>query len=178
LGASVALVEKEKFGGACLDWGCIPTKTLIASSDLYVQIKSSGSVGLKISGASFDYVAMVARKDQVVGTLRNGVKQLLAANGVKVLQGTASFLTRNRLMVTPASGPATFLRADQTIIATGITSAMPEFLPRHARVVESRAFLDLKSLPSTVLVLGGGIIGCEFACLLAQLNSKEGSPRH
>ena len=172
LGASVALVEKEEFGGTCLNWGCIPTKTLIASSDLYAQIQSAGRMGLKVTGASFDYAAMVARKDQVVGTLRNGVKQLLAANGVKVFQGTASLLTRNRLMVAPASGQATFLGAEKTIIATGATSAMPNFLPRQARVVESRAFLDLKAVPSTVLVLGGGIIGCEFACLLAQLNVK------
>src|SRR5512136_2640151 len=115
LGASAALVEKEEFGGTCLNWGCIPTKTLIASSDLYAQIKSAGSMGLKVPGASFDYAAMVARKDQVVGTLRNGVKQLLAANGVKVLPGTASFLSRNRLMLTPASGQATFIGAEKTI---------------------------------------------------------------
>ena len=174
LGTSVALVEKEEFGGTCLNWGCIPTKTLIASSDLYAQIKSAGKMGLAVTAASFDYAAMVARKDQVVGTLRNGVKQLLAANGVKVLQGTASFLSRNRLAVTPTGGDGhtTFIGAEKTIIATGATSAMPGSLPRHARVVESRAFLDLKAVPSTAVVLGGGIIGCEFACLLAQLDIK------
>ena len=172
LGASVAVVEKEEYGGTCLNWGCIPTKTLIASSDLYAQIKSADKMGLRVTGVSFDYAAMITRKDQVVGTLRSGVKQLLAANGVKVLQGTASFVTRNRLMVTPASGQATFIGAEKTIIATGATSAMPNFQPRHARVVESRSFLDLREVPTTVLVLGGGIIGCEFACLLAQLDVK------
>ena len=172
LGATVAVVEKEEYGGTCLNWGCIPTKTLIGSSDLYAQIKAADKMGLKVTGASFDYAAMAARKDQVVGTLRNGVKQLLAANGVKVFQGTASFLTRNRLIGTPASGQATFIGAEKTIIATGATSAMPNFLPRHARVVESRSFLDLKAGPSTVLVLGGGCIGCEFACLLSQLDVK------
>ena len=174
LGASVALVEREEFGGTCLNWGCIPTKTLIASSDLYAQIKSATKMGLSVTGASYDYAAMVARKDQVVGTLRSGVKQLLAANGVKVLHGTASFLSRNRLMVTPAGGdvPTTFIGAEKTIIATGATSAMPGFLPRHPRVVESRAFLDLKSVPAAVIVMGGGFIGCEFACLLAQLDVK------
>lgn len=106
LGASVALVEKEELGGTCLNWGCIPTKSLIASSDLYARVKSAGAMGLKVDGASFDYGAMADRKDQVVRTLRNGIKQLLKANGVKVFQGTASFQSRNRILVSPqASSP-------------------------------------------------------------------------
>ena len=95
LGASVALVEKEELGGTCLNWGCIPTKTLLASANLYAQLKSAGTMGLKVDSAAFDYAAMVERKDEVVRTLRNGIKQLLKANGVKVLKGTASFRDRN-----------------------------------------------------------------------------------
>lgn len=171
LGSSVAIVEREELGGTCLNWGCIPTKTLIASSDLYAQIRTAQNLGLRVGQASFDYGAMAARKDQVVGTLRNGVKQLLTANGVKIFKGSASFQARNRIVVT-ANGNSTVIGADKVIIATGATSAMPGFLPRHPRVVESRAFLDLKALPASVLVLGGGIIGCEFACMLAQLDVK------
>lgn len=178
LGASVALVEKEELGGTCLNWGCIPTKTLIASSDLYAQLKSGKELGLGVEGLSFDYAAMVNRKDQAVQTLRGHVKQLLAAYGVRVFKGTASFDGRNRIVVDsrPSSGgsgsPSTVFGAQKTIVATGAASAMPEFLPRHERVVETRPFLDLKSLPSSVLVLGGGIIGCEFACMLAQLDVR------
>jgi dihydrolipoamide dehydrogenase len=178
LGASVALVEKEDLGGTCLNWGCIPTKCLISSSDLYARVKSAGTMGLKVEGASFDYAAMSDRKDQVVRTLRNGVKQLLKANGVKVFQGTASFQSRNRILVSPAAASAAsnsvpvLIGAERTIIATGASSAMPAFLPRHARVLESRSFLSLKSLPSSVLVLGGGVIGCEFACMLGQLGVR------
>lgn len=178
LGASVALVEKEELGGTCLNWGCIPTKTLIASSDLYARVKSAGAMGLKIEGASFDYAAMADRKDQVVRTLRNGIKQLLKANGIKVFQGTAAFHSRNRILVSPlAPSPGSgvepvILGAGKTIIATGTASAMPSFLPRHPRVVESRSFLNLRSLPASALVLGGGVIGCEFACLLAQLGVR------
>ncbi len=174
LGASVALVEKEEMGGTCLNWGCIPTKTLIASSELFARIKSAGSMGLRVDNASFDYAAMADRKDQVVSKLRNGVKQLLKANGVTVFQGTASFQSRHQIQVEPsASGAETvILTAGKTIICTGATSAMPGFLPRHERVVESRGFLGLRALPPTVLVLGAGIIGCEFACMLAQLGVK------
>ena len=168
LGASVALVERECLGGTCLNWGCIPSKALIHTSDLYAQMRSSGSLGLKSEGATFDYAAMAERKDQVVRGLRSGVKQLLAANGVKVLEGTAWFENRKRIVVNSKSGNEV-IGAEKTIIATGATSSMPAFLPRHERVVESRAFLDLKSAPARALVLGGGVIGCEFACMLAQL---------
>jgi dihydrolipoamide dehydrogenase len=171
LGASVALVEKEELGGTCLNWGCIPTKTLIASSELFARIKSAGAMGLRVDNASFDYAAMADRKDQVVQKLRNGIKQLLKANGVTVFQGSASFQRRNRIQVDPAvsGGETVILAAGKTIISTGAASAMPGFLPRHERVVESRGFLGLRALPATTLILGGGIIGCEFACMLAQL---------
>jgi len=174
LGASVALVEKEELGGTCLNWGCIPTKTLIASSELFARIKSAEAMGLHVVSASFDYAAMADRKDQVVQKLRNGVKQLLRANGVTVFHGSASFQSRNRIQVdTPDSGAeAVILTAGKTIISTGTTSAMPGFLPRHERVVESRGFLGLRALPATTLILGAGIIGCEFACMLAQLGVR------
>ena len=189
LGASVALVEREELGGTCLNWGCIPTKTLIASAELFARIKSAGAMGLRVDNASFDYAAMADRKDQVVQKLRNGVKQLLKANGVTVFQGSASFQSRNRIQVdmhvpdvapgfspAPAAlkGAATSetLSAAKTIISAGTASAMPEFLPRHARVVESRGFLCLRALPATTLILGAGIIGCEFACMLAQLGVR------
>ena len=174
LGASVALVEREELGGTCLNWGCIPTKTLIASSELFARIKSAGSMGLRVASASFDYAAMADRKDQVVEKLRNGVKQLLKANGVTVFHGSASFQSRNRIQVDPAgSGAETVtLAAAKTIISTGAASAMPGFLPRHERVVESRGFLGLRALPASTLVLGAGIIGCEFACMLAQLGVR------
>jgi len=174
LGASVALVEKEELGGTCLNWGCIPTKTLIASSELFARIKSAEAMGLRVASASFDYAAMADRKDQVVAKLRNGVKQLLKANGVTVFHGSASFQSRNRIQVDPTGAGAEMiiLTAGKTIISTGTTSAMPGFLPRHERVVESRGFLGLRALPATTLILGAGIIGCEFACMLAQLGVR------
>ncbi len=174
LGASVALVEKEELGGTCLNWGCIPTKTLIASSTLYAQMKSAPAMGLRVEGASFDYAALAARKDQVVRSLRDGLRQLMAANKVKVFKGTASFESRNRLVVETQSpgSPSAEIVAEKTIIATGANSSMPDFLPRHERVMDSRAFLGLRSLPASILILGGGVIGCEFACLLAQLDVR------
>jgi len=120
-----------------------------------------------------DYAAMISHKDKTVGTLRNGVKQLLTANGVKQFTGTASFVDRNTLEIDGGTSvPTSRLTAKKIIIATGSTSAMPGFLPKHERVVESRAFLDLKQLPASMIVLGGGFIGCELACMAAMLGVK------
>ena len=172
LGATVALVERDELGGTCLNWGCIPTKTLIASSELLTRIRSAGAMGLRVDSASFDYGAMADRKDQVVQKLRNGIKQLLKANGITVLQGTASFQTRNRIQVDAADSEPMTVATGKTIISTGAASVMPGFLPHHERVVDSKSFLSRRALPATVLILGAGIIGCEFACMLAQLGVK------
>jgi dihydrolipoamide dehydrogenase len=124
---------------------------------------------------------MIAHKNKVVDQLRGGVKQLLTANGVKQFSGTASFVDRNTIEITNdtggdhrqggASAGAT-IGAKKTIIATGSTSAVPGFLPKHPRVVESRGFLDLDKLPESLLVLGGGYIGCELACMAAQCGAN------
>ncbi len=171
LGASVAIVEKEQLGGTCLNWGCIPTKAIIAAADLYAKIKHAEGFGISVSGAALNYAAMIGHKDKVVGQLRGGVKQLLTANGVKQFSGVASLKDRNTIEVS-ADGTTTLLGAKKTIIATGSTSVMPTFLPKHPRVVESRSFLEIKELPKSLFVLGGGFIGCELACMAAACGAK------
>jgi len=168
LGASTALVEREAVGGTCLNWGCIPTKTLIASSDLFARMNAAGELGLSAEGTSYDYAAIVKRKGKVVARLKGGLGQLLKANKVDVITGTASFAGRNRIAV----DGKTAMEAGRTIIATGSCSAMPSFIPSGKRVVESRAFLDMTGLPGSMIVLGGGVIGCEFACMAAQFGVK------
>ena len=172
LGASVAVVEREALGGTCLNWGCIPTKTLLASSDLYHRMGHAPELGLAAGKRSFDYAAMKARKDAVVKRLQGGVEQLLKANGVTVIKGQAAFTSRSGIAVTSVRGKTKTIEAVRTIIATGSTSAMPGFIPKHARVMDSRTFLDRASLPESLIVLGGGVIGCEFACMAAQLGAK------
>ena len=177
LGASVAIVEKEQFGGTCLNWGCIPSKALIAAADTFARIRHAEALGITVKGASIDYAVLIGHKNKVVSQLQNGVKQLLASNGVKQFPGVASFKDRSTIAiassgagVSPASSET--ITARKVIIATGSTSVMPAFLPRHERVVESRGFLDLTRLPATMLVLGGGFIGCELACMAALLGTK------
>jgi len=170
LGASVAIVEKERLGGTCLNWGCTPTKTLIASSSLYQRIRRAESLGIKASDVTFDYPAMVKRKEALVNILNGGVERLLKANGVKIFRGTASFLSRNRIAVDGKDGDV--LEAKNVIIATGSTSEVPDGIPRHERIMESRKFLELTGLPASLIVLGGGAVGCELACMAGQLGVK------
>ena len=171
LGASVALVEKDILGGTCLNWGCIPTKTLIASSDLFHRARRADSMGICVENVSFDYAAMLERKDAVVEKLRSGVAQLLKGNKVTVFEGVGSFKDRKTIVV-KKDKEKTAIEAANTIIATGAKSTVPEFLPKHDRIVASRAFLARTELPESMIVLGGGIIGCEFACMAAQLGVK------
>jgi dihydrolipoamide dehydrogenase len=177
LGASVAIVEKEQFGGTCLNWGCIPTKALIAAADTFARIKHAEAFGITVTGASVDYAVMIGHKNKVVSQLQGGIKQLLTANGVKQFTGVASFKDRNTITIagngagSVASEPQT-ISARKVIIATGSTSVMPGFLPKHERVVESRGFLDISKLPESMVVLGGGFIGCELACMAAMLGVK------
>ncbi len=172
LGASVAIVEKEALGGTCLNWGCIPTKTLIASASLYWHLRHSQTLGVSVEKAAFDYAAMIQRKNQIVTKLGGGVAQLLKGNGVTVFEGVASFMTRNRLTVQRKGKESAALEAARVVIATGSSAALPGFLPKAASVVESRAFLDLTNLPARLIVLGGGVIGCELACMAAQLGTQ------
>ena len=171
LGASVALIEKEALGGTCLNWGCIPTKTLIASSNLFYRMRHADAMCVLAANPSFDYAAMVDRKDAVVDKLRSGVSQLLKGNKVTVFEGVGSFKGRNRLAIKKGR-KETEIEAANTIIATGAESTIPGFLPKHDRIVASRTFLDRRELSETMIVLGGGIIGCEFACMAAQLGVK------
>ncbi len=171
LGLSAALIEQEQLGGACLNWGCIPTKTLIASSDLYARMRRAASYGLAAGEPGFDYAAMARRKDEVVERLRGGIAQLLAAHKANVFRGRASFLARNRVRVSGADG-ATDLEAKHILLATGASPVVPGFLPRHPRVATSREFLERDRLPASLLVMGGGVIGCEFACMAARLGAR------
>jgi len=171
LGARVALVERENIGGTCLNVGCIPTKALIACADAFVHLRDAAKLGVKADNITADFGAMVAHKQGVVTQLRKGVAALLAGNGVKVFQGQAAFEAHDQIVVGGKDGDLR-LKAGKFIIATGSTSVMPGFLPKHARVVESRGFLDLQQLPASMIVMGGGYIGCELACLAAALGVK------
>ncbi len=172
LGKKTAIIEREALGGTCLNWGCIPTKTLIASAERYHQALHAEEFGISCAKVTFDYSVMIRRKAEIVKKLGSGIQMLLKSNGVEMINGTARFEGPNRISILKPDGTVQWLSAASVIIAAGSDSAMPGFLPKHRLVMESRAFLDLNELPQNLLVLGGGVIGCEFACMAAALGTK------
>lgn len=172
-GLSVALIERKDLGGTCLNIGCIPTKTLIAGGDVYEKALHAAEFGVEITGKiTPNWKKMVGRKDEVVGKLRGGIASLLKSAGVTVFNGNASFLARKEVMVMDGADAGTKISARNIIIATGSESLVPGFIPRGPRVLTSTELLDITEIPKSLLVLGGGVIGCEFACLFAGLGSK------
>ena len=172
LGLKVALVEKEKVGGTCLLRGCIPTKTLIANSDVVRTIRTAKDFGVNVDGFSIDYSKMKARKDQVVDGLCKGVTGLVKAHGVNLFIGLASFENSNKIKVKNGD-QVDVIEAKNFVIATGSTTMdIPSAPVDGKRIHNSTTILEMSELPKSLLVLGGGYIGCEFASLFAELGVK------
>jgi len=167
LGAKTAIIEREVLGGTCLNWGCIPTKLLLAGAEFFHETQHADRFGIRAEKVTLDYATLWQRKNQVVEQLQNGIRTLLKSNNVTAIKGTASFLTPRRLLVRRDPEPR-IVEADKIILATGSRSVMPRLFPKSPRIVESRAFLDQDRLPASLLIVGGGIIGSEFACLAAR----------
>ena len=173
-GAKTALVERKEFGGTCLNIGCIPTKTLIAGVDVYHKARHAMEFGVKISGEiSPDWEAMLARKDSVIKTLRGGIGSLLKAAGVTVFKGHGAFTGRKTVKVVDGEGgEVEEITANKIIIASGSETLVPGFIPKGKRVITSTELLSIPEIPESLLILSGGVIGCEFACLFAELGTK------
>ena len=172
-GAKTALIERKELGGTCLNIGCIPTKTLIAGAEVFHQAKHAADFGVKIEGAiTPDWTAMMERKNKVIKTLNGGIGALLKAAGATVFKGQATFTGKKTVKVINGTETVDELTAPKIIIATGSESLVPGFIPRHERVITSTELLSIPKVPKSLLILGGGVIGCEFACLFAELGTK------
>jgi dihydrolipoamide dehydrogenase len=167
LGASVAVVEKSHFGGTCLNNGCIPSKALLASAELLHHISHAGDLGIEVAGnVGFSWDKIQARKDKVMQTLRGGIKGLFAARKVTVFQGRAVLNGPGKIVVQKDGGNEDF-SADKVILAVGsVPSRIPGWPTDVERVCTSDESLHWKSLPKSLLIVGGGVIGCEFACMM------------
>ena len=172
LGKRVALVEADALGGECLNRGCIPTKTMLAASGLYRRMLGAAALGIVADNVRFDYGKILGNRAVIVSRLQSGIRQVLAAFKVDVVKGVASFASPHALTVMDGTGQTRTIGFENAIIATGSEATRPAFLPESPRVVDSAGFLALESLPASLVILGGGAIGCEFATLAAQLGSS------
>ena len=165
LGLKTAIIEKEALGGACLNWGCIPTKALLKNAEIVSYIRRADEFGLKFDAFHPDYAAAMARSRRVVDRNTRGVRYLLRKNNVTHLEGAARLTAPNRLAIEP--GGAT-IEAKNIIIATG---ARPRALPAlpidGQRIISSRESIVLTDLPPSMAIIGGGAIGVEFAYIYA-----------
>src|SRR6202140_2454981 len=166
LGAKTAIVEKDRMGGTCLVRGCIPTKALLQSPELYSQAKAGAPFGLKADHLGFDWSVAQSRKSGVVDQLVKGVEGLLKAGGVTSVRGTACLAANG---VVDVSGDR--LEAKDIIIATG--SAVARIPLKGAELtIDSDQILELKEIPGRLAIIGGGVVGMEFAAMFAALGSK------
>ena len=173
LGLRTAVVEKDELGGTCLNWGCIPTKAWIVSAHLLEQIRHAKDFGIEVAAPVVRWDWMLARKDKVVKQLTGGVKTLLQGRGVEVVRGTARLESPQRVAVVGADGGAVELAARHVLIATGADAWLPPgFALDGTRVITSREALALPQQPKRMVVLGGGVIGCEFASFFAALGTR------
>jgi len=172
-GASVTLVEKDLMGGTCLNRGCIPTKAILHSAHAYYHAaKHFPAIGVNMEGVSLDFDSVMKNKDAVVAKLRGGVEYLLKKNGVTVVRGEASFVDSRSVSVRTPDGDVKLI-ADTFLIATGSKPVKLPFANFDAEcVLSSDHILQLKSLPATLAIIGGGVIGCEFAQAFARMGVK------
>jgi dihydrolipoamide dehydrogenase len=143
LGASVAIVEKEQLGGTCLNWGCIPTKALIAAADTFARIQHAGAFGITVTGVSVDYAAIIGQKNKTVAQLKAGIQQLLAANGVKQFTGVASFKDRHTIAI----GDGAAIGAKESSLRPGRSPPCPAFFPGMSGWWKAGASLILTGCP-------------------------------
>ncbi|NLB33307.1 MAG: dihydrolipoyl dehydrogenase [Tissierellia bacterium] len=172
LGGEVTLIEKEYLGGTCLNVGCIPTKSLLHSAELYEEAKEAAKYGVIINDIKIDFTKVQERKSAVTKQLVNGVKGLLAANKVKVVTGEASFVSKDKVEV-KTENKSEIIKADKFIIATGSVPAKPPILGIDSeKCIDSTGALELKEIPKSIVIVGGGVIGIEIATLYNSLGSK------
>jgi len=173
LGLKTAVVERDRVGGVCLNYGCIPSKGLIYAAGLFEKIQHADALGFVVGAPKVDGKKLQEWKNGVVKRLTTGVGFLLSKSGVTVIPGTAKFAGANRLVVTGADGKAQDVEFGKCIVATGARPvALPMFPVDGKTVVTSKEALDLDHVPGSFVVIGGGVIGLELGMVMLKLGSK------
>ena len=169
LGKKVAIVEKAELGGVCLNWGCIPTKALLKSAQVYTYCKNAAHYGVALEGeVKPDFEKIVARSRTVADTMSKGVAFLMKKNNIDILTGWGRLAGEGKVDV-----DGTIYEADAIILATGARPRQMPFMPIDGEhIISSKEALTLPRLPQSMIVVGSGAIGSEFACLYASLGVK------
>jgi len=170
-GASVAIIEKEQIGGTCLNRGCIPSKALLASAHIFNLTKKSGDFGVEIENPKVNWLKMQSRKDAIVSGFKKGLTGLIGSNKIKIFEGTGLPTAKNKITVQGKN--AAEIETSKIIIATG---SMPVEIPfmrfDGEKIISSTEALSLPEIPKSMVIIGGGVIGCEMACVYSSIGTK------
>ena len=170
LGLKALLVEKDKLGGVCLNWGCIPTKALVSTAELLNHLQRAEEFGIQVKDYSIDFSAIMKRKDMITQRLSSGVGQLMKANQVRVIRGEGQIIEPGKVEIIGTTGEKEIIKTKNIIIATG-SKVMRLPIPGidSEGVITSDGALSLSELPSRMLIIGGGVVGIEFAGIFKAL---------
>jgi dihydrolipoamide dehydrogenase len=173
LGLKTAIVERETLGGICLNWGCIPTKALLRTAEVYHYLQHAAAYGLSNENPSFDIAKVVARSRAVAKQLNQGVTHLMKKNKITVVMGEGKVTAKGKLSVTTGDGKSTELQGKHIILATGARARdLPFAKADGKRIWTYRHAMTPKEMPSELLVIGSGAIGIEFASFFSDLGAK------
>ncbi len=171
-GASVAVVEKGFVGGTCMNCGCIPSKTLLASAHTLLLFKHASLMGIEVTSATANWSKIQARKDAVVGGFRKGLTGLIKSHKVEIIPGRAVVTAPNQIKIETDTA-LMHIHADKIIIATGSQPSQIPTVPFDGQtVISSKEALAFQQIPKSMVIIGGGVIGCEMACVYAAVGTK------
>src|SRR6476660_6987136 len=173
LGFKTAIIERESLGGICLNWGCIPTKALLKSAQVYEYAKHSKDYGINVSGAEQDFGAVIKRSRGVADKMSKGVQFLMKKNKIDVIMGYGTIKGKGKIEVAAADGSKKMVEGKYIIIATGARSReLPNLKQDGKKVIGYREAMSLPTQPKTMVIVGSGAIGVEFAYFYNALGTK------
>ncbi len=169
LGGRVCVIEKEHLGGTCLNRGCIPTKALLKSAELFYYIQNAGSLGIKVQNITPDVPLIFERKEKIIQQLRKGIETLFKVKKIDVIKGVGKVVSASQVLVNEEEK----ISSKFIILATGSESlACPGIETDGKNILTSTDILNTASIPKSLVIIGGGVIGCEMACFYSQMGSK------
>jgi len=173
LGMKVAVVEKESLGGVCLNWGCIPTKALLKSAQVFEYLKHASDYGITVNGGSADFQGVVKRSRDVADGMSKGIQFLFKKNNITVINGYGKLKPGKKVEVTAADGTVTLYEATNIMLATGARSRVLPNLPQDGKkIIGYREAMVLPTMPKSIVIVGSGAIGCEFAYFYNSMGTK------
>jgi len=173
LGLKAAVIEKESLGGICLNWGCIPTKALLKTAQVYDYVKHAGDYGLKIQQSEIEFAKVISRSRGVADGMSKGVQFLMRKNNIDVIMGTGKIVAKGKVEVTGADGGKKTVEGKNIIIATGARSRVLPNVPQDGKkVIGYREAMSLPQQPKSMVVIGSGAIGTEFSYFYNSIGTK------